>query len=101
LWYWCYKLLKISGFRETLDLGKYLGVPITGKAPKKRYFQYLADQVSSKLTTWKAKTLSFAERVTLAKSVLEAIPTYPMMMAAIPKHCLNNIYSKNTEVFLG
>jgi hypothetical protein len=85
------ELLNISGFRETMQLGKYLGVPITGKAPKRSDFQYLIDQVSSKLTAWKAKHMSFAGRVTLAKSVIEAIPVYPMMNSTIPVGCLNEI----------
>jgi hypothetical protein len=85
------RLLRISGFRETTQLGKYLGVPVTGKAPKRRDYQYLIDQVSTKLTSWKAKHLSFAGRITLAKAVIESIPVFPMMNAAIPKACLNEI----------
>jgi hypothetical protein len=41
---------------------------------------------------WKAKQLSFAGRVTLAKSVMEAIPIYPMMTNKIPKACLDDIH---------
>jgi hypothetical protein len=85
------KLLHMSGFRETCDLGKYLGVPLTGRAPKRTYYQYLIDQVSNKLAAWKARHLSFAGRVTLAKSVLEAVPIYPMMSSKIPKACLDEI----------
>lgn len=66
----------MSGFRETNVLGKYLGVPVTGKAPRKADYQYILDQVSSKLMAWKANQLSFAGRVTLAKSVIEAVPIY-------------------------
>jgi hypothetical protein len=43
------------------------------------------------MSNWKAKQLSFAGRVTLSKAIIEAIPTYPMMTAAIPKTCLNEI----------
>ncbi|PNX75251.1 ribonuclease H, partial [Trifolium pratense] len=85
------KLLRISGFKETSSLGRYLGVPLLGRAPKRNDFQYLVDQVETKLSGWKAKQLSFAGRVTLAKSVLEAIPIYPMMTTKIPKSCLNDI----------
>jgi hypothetical protein len=85
------KLLHMSGFRETCDLGKYLGVPLTGRAPKRTDYQYLIDQVSNKLAAWKARHLSFAGRVTLAKSVLEAVPIYPMMSSKIPKACLDEI----------
>ncbi|GAU12910.1 hypothetical protein TSUD_73970 [Trifolium subterraneum] len=46
---------------------------------------------SEKLSLWKATHLSFAGRVTLAKSVIEAIPIYPMMSSAVPKACLEDI----------
>ncbi|MCH81163.1 RNA-directed DNA polymerase (Reverse transcriptase), partial [Trifolium medium] len=77
-------LKRISGFRAALNLEKYLGVPLTGKAPKQIDFQYVINQLQNKLSTWKAKNLSFAGRVTLAKSVMEAIPIYPMMTTNIP-----------------
>ncbi|MCH95158.1 putative ribonuclease H protein, partial [Trifolium medium] len=69
------------------------GVPLTGRAPipKKEDYRYIIDQISTKLMAWKAKHLSFAGRVTLAKSVIEAIPIYPMMTAMIPKACINEI----------
>ncbi|GAU13938.1 hypothetical protein TSUD_262650 [Trifolium subterraneum] len=85
------KLLSMSGFRETNDLGKYLGVPLNGRAPKNAEYHYLIDQVKNKLSAWKAKQLSFAGRLTLAKSVLEAVPIYPRMTEKIPKACLDDI----------
>ncbi|WJX55356.1 Protein DETOXIFICATION 41 [Trifolium repens] len=85
------KLVQMSGFRESNQLGKYLGVPLKGRAPRREDFQYVIDQVSAKLTNWKAQHLSFAGRVTLAKSVIEAIPIYPMMTNKIPKSCLEEI----------
>jgi hypothetical protein len=39
------KLQQLSGFRETTSLGKYLGVPITGRAPRRSDYTYLIDQV--------------------------------------------------------
>jgi hypothetical protein len=81
-------LMQKSGFRETTHLGKYLGVPLTGNAARRTNFQYIIDQVSAKLTRWKSSQLSFAGRATLAKSVIEATPIYPMMTSLIPKGCL-------------
>jgi hypothetical protein len=68
------RLVQISEFREAVLLWKYLGVPLTEKAPRRSDFQFVLDQVNRKLTAWKAKNLSFAGRVTLAKSVIEGIP---------------------------
>jgi hypothetical protein len=85
------RLVQMSGFRETEQLGNYLGVPLTARAPRKDDFQYIIDQVSAKLANWKANQLSFAGRVTLAKSVIEAVPIYPMMTNRIPKGVLEEI----------
>jgi hypothetical protein len=95
------KLLQISGFKETNDFGKYLGVPLLGRAPKKTDYQYILDQVSAKLSAWKATHLSFAGRVTLAKSVIEAVPIYPMMAAKIPKFCLDEIQKMQRQFIWG
>lgn len=72
------KLLQISGFKETDHFGKYLGVPLSGKKLKKADY-YMVEQIFNKLASWKTNHLSFTGRVTLAKSVLQAIPIYPMM----------------------
>jgi hypothetical protein len=81
----------MSGFRGATNLGKYLGVPLNGRAPKRVDFQYLITHMQNKLAAWKAKNLSFAGRVTLAKSVMEAIPIYPMMTTNIPQLVLHEI----------
>lgn len=72
-------------------LGKYLGVPLTGRAPRKSDFHYLVNKVKSKLASWKAKQLSFAGKVTLVKSVIEAIPIYPMLSTCALNSCLKEI----------
>jgi hypothetical protein len=84
-------LVMMSGFTEATSLGKYLGVPLVGRAPKRSDYNYIINQVKTKLSAWKAKHLSFAGRVTLSKAVIEAIPVYPMMTVAIPKACLNEL----------
>ncbi|PNX81608.1 ribonuclease H [Trifolium pratense] len=81
----------MSGFSEATSLGKYLGVPLVGRAPKRSDYNYLINQVKMKLSTWKAKQLSLAGRITLSKAVIEAIPIYPMMTTSIPKACLHEI----------
>ncbi|PNX60026.1 hypothetical protein L195_g059982, partial [Trifolium pratense] len=81
----------MSGFTEASSLGKYLGVPLVGRTQKRSDYNYLINQVKMKLSAWKAKQLSFAGRVTLSKSVIEAIPIYHMITTAIPKACLNEI----------
>lgn len=84
-------LVSKSRFTEVSNLGKYLGVPLIGRAPKRADFQYLLEKIKKKLTGWKARPLSLAGRVTLAKSVIAAMAIYPMMAAAIPKGVLRDI----------
>jgi hypothetical protein len=84
---WC----KNPDLEKLRTLGSNLCVPLIGRSPRKSDFHYIIEQVSAKLAQWKANQLSFAGRVTLAKSVIEAIPIYPMMSMLLPKSCLDEI----------
>jgi hypothetical protein len=84
-------LTEQAGLKEMQRLGNYLGVPALGRAPKAQDFQYLVEKVKGRLAGWKAKQLSLAGRITLAKSVIQAIPIFPMMSMPIPKSCLKEI----------
>ncbi|PNX95340.1 hypothetical protein L195_g018531 [Trifolium pratense] len=48
-----------------------------------------------------ANHLSFAGRVTLAKSVIKAIPIYPMMTNKIPKNCIDEIQKMQLNFIWG
>ncbi|XP_058727202.1 uncharacterized protein LOC131598638 [Vicia villosa] len=85
------KLVHLSGYRETSNFGKYLGIPLSGKNLKRHDYNYIIEQISTKLASWKARNLSMAGRITLAKSVIEATPTYPMMTNILPKACIKEI----------
>lgn len=84
-------ILNASGIREIKSLGRYLGVPLLGHAPKKQDFTHLVEKVQDKLSGWKATQLSFAGRVTLSRAVIQAVPVYSMMTTPIPKSCLDDI----------
>ncbi|XP_019200243.1 PREDICTED: uncharacterized protein LOC109193865 [Ipomoea nil] len=87
------------GISETKDLGRYLGVPsIHGRVTCHTY-DGLLERIATRLEGWKAKTLSLAGRVTLAKSVLNAIPVYTMQTAALPKGICEEI-EKRTRRFI-
>ena len=49
------------------------------------------DNVRKKLSEWAAKSLSLAGRITLAKSVLLAIPSYAMQTTKLPSGLCNRI----------
>lgn len=76
---------RAAGIRLTSNLGKYLGVPLLHKAPTKATYDFILERTQKRLSSWKASTLSLAGRVTLAKSVVAALPSYCMQTMLIPK----------------
>lgn len=47
--------------------------------------------MKQRLSNWKARTLSFAGRVTLAKSVIQSMPTYVMQSSILPRTTCDEI----------
>ncbi|KAJ0483299.1 putative RNA-directed DNA polymerase [Helianthus annuus] len=62
----------------------YLGVPIGENMKKVKAWKSIIDRFNSRLSGWKANSLSFAGRVTLAKAVLGALPNYYLSMFKAP-----------------
>ncbi|XP_072052154.1 uncharacterized protein [Arachis hypogaea] len=86
-------LSEALGMRLTLNLGKYLGVPLLHGRTKTEDFQFIIDRMMSRLSTWKARNLSLAGRVTLTQSALTSIPTYIMQTMRIPLRVCDKIDS--------
>ncbi|CAE6176705.1 unnamed protein product [Arabidopsis arenosa] len=63
-----------SGIASTRELGRYLGMPILQKRINKDTYGEILEKMASRLSGWREKTLSFAGRLTLTRSVLTAIP---------------------------
>lgn len=95
------KLNQSSKYKAVGKFGKYLGVPLSGKKLGKKDFQYMVDQIASKLSFWKQNNLSLAGRITLAKSVIEEIPLYPMMTTKLPKTCIKEIHGMQCKFIWG
>lgn len=70
--------------KQTSSLGAYLGFPLLPRNPKHSDFEPLLENLNSKMAKWKTKTLTLAGRVTLAKSVLNVIPTHIMQCLVLP-----------------
>lgn len=60
-------------------------VPLFHGRKKIRDFDYILDMTSKHLDSCKAKYISFAGSVTLAQSVLSALPNYVMQSCLLPK----------------
>lgn len=72
------------GITCTKDLGRYLGFPLLHQRVTKQTFSFLLDKMRSKLSSWKANSLSFAGLVTLAQSSLASLPGYTMQACSLP-----------------
>ncbi|KAL9859811.1 putative RNA-directed DNA polymerase [Arabidopsis thaliana] len=81
----------VSGIASTCDLGKYLGMPVLQKRINKETYGELLEKISSKLSGWRERTLSFAGRLTLTKAVLTAIPVHSMSTIILPKSILTSL----------
>ena len=73
------------GVSETDNLGKYLGVLLLHNGISKQTYQNIIDTVDKQLSRWNASHLSLAGRITLAQSVLQAIPVYVMQTINLPR----------------
>ncbi|KAH9770764.1 putative ribonuclease H protein [Citrus sinensis] len=71
-------------FSITNNLGRYLGMPLLHDRVSKKTYQSIIDKIDQRLSGWAAKHLSVARRVTLAQSVLQAIPIYAMQTTYLP-----------------
>lgn len=78
-------IANIAGFQFTVDIGRYLGFPIFQKRVTKEDFNFIFDRINSRLADWKCKLLNKAGRLTLAQSVISAMPSYCMSQVWVPQ----------------
>ncbi|KAJ0445513.1 putative RNA-directed DNA polymerase [Helianthus annuus] len=63
----------------------YLGIPIGANMKRSIFWRPIVEKFKKKLSGWKARHLSLAGRVTLAKSVLGSLPSYFLSLFPAPK----------------
>lgn len=86
-------------FREVDNLGKYLGFPLRKTGRGHKDFDFIIDNVKSKLAGWKANCLSLAGRLILTKSVLDGIPNYYSQCVLLPERVHKEV-DKLSRAFL-
>ena len=70
---------------RTIDyIGTYLGMPIFISRCTAQSYQYLVDNIRSRIEGWQAKYLSMAGRATLIKAFVTSIPIYAMQTTLLP-----------------
>ncbi|XP_042059527.1 uncharacterized protein LOC121804041 [Salvia splendens] len=73
---WAADVASIEGFQQGSLSCTYLGVPIFRGWKKTNLFMFIQDKFSHKILCWCHRHLSFGGRLTLVKSILEAISVH-------------------------
>ncbi|KAL5543740.1 hypothetical protein UlMin_007524 [Ulmus minor] len=73
----------MMGFSYITPNSTYLGLPLF-RSSRIKDFNFLVEQLDSKLAGWKARTLSKAKKLILIKSIALAVPTYSMQTVKLP-----------------
>lgn len=71
-------MAKLFNISITKSFGKYLGFPITILKPKYSDYQFIIDNMTKKLASWKSNFLSMAGRTVLAISTLNTMENHIM-----------------------
>ncbi|GKA67646.1 hypothetical protein Tco_0767563 [Tanacetum coccineum] len=91
----------IFGCSTLIPPFQYLRVKIGAPMSRINSYKEVIDKVSSRLSKWKIKTLSCGGRLTLIKSVLNALPLYYMSLYKAPTVVLNELESIRRNFFNG
>jgi hypothetical protein len=75
--------IRTVGFKE-----KYLGLPVPDRRMKDGKFQPVKEKLKKKLSDYAEKYSSSGAKEALIKSVIHAIPTYPMNVFKFIEGCL-------------
>ncbi|GJS28729.1 putative RNA-directed DNA polymerase [Tanacetum coccineum] len=79
----------------------YLGLPIGANMSKAMNWKPIIDKFHKRLTTWKARNLSYGGRLTLLKSVLGALGTYFFSLFKAPKCVISYLEKLRRNFFWG
>ena len=76
-------------------------MPTLNTRVTRQIFSHITERVNKRLTSWKAKVLSTAGRMTLIQSTLSAIPYFAMQTAKLPRSLCGDIDRKNRSFLWG
>lgn len=76
----------------------YLGVPVGANMHVKKHWKPIVDKFKSKLSVWRASTLSFGGRLTLITSILGSLPTYFLSLLKAPEGIIDSLEKNQITV---
>ncbi|KAJ0572302.1 hypothetical protein HanLR1_Chr06g0199401 [Helianthus annuus] len=80
---------------------KHLGLQVGANMNLVKNWQPVVEIFKKRLAIWKAKTLSFGGKLTLIKSVLNALPTYYFSLYRAPECVINQLERLRREFLWG
>ncbi|KAI3804400.1 hypothetical protein L1987_25906 [Smallanthus sonchifolius] len=80
---------------------KFLGIEVGNKMNSSKAWDPIIRSIENRLSTWKAATLSIGGRVTLLKSIFDALPVYYFSLYKAPKMIIKKIESLRKSFFWG
>ncbi|GKF13056.1 hypothetical protein Tco_0050982 [Tanacetum coccineum] len=92
---------KIIGCSTFSSPFKYLGVKVGSSSSRNSFWDEVISKILSRLSKWKAKSLSIGGRFTLIKSVLTSLPLYFMSIYKAPMGVLHKLESIRRKFFNG
>lgn len=81
----------ILGVQTEDTSGRYLGLHSMVGRKKKEVLGFLKDKIMTRIKSWNNRFLSKAGSKILFKNVIQAMPTYAMMVFVLPKRMCNEI----------
>eukprot|EP00253_Pinus_taeda_P015299 PITA_15299 len=78
-------LSRLLGFKQGDLPTKYLGNILDYSSKRLKNWQGILNKLTNRMANWTFRTLNIAGRIVLVKSVLQAIPIYPLSSMAVPQ----------------
>ena len=85
------RMLDMTGFTKGSFPFRYLGIPICSKRISAAECEKIVERMCSRIKVWISRNMSFAERLTLVKSVLMTLQIYWAQIMILPKIVLKHI----------
>eukprot|EP00253_Pinus_taeda_P003838 PITA_03838 len=84
-------LTRMLGFKQGELPTKYLGNVLDFNSKRLKNWQGVLEKLKNRVANWTFRTLNIAGRIVLVKSMLQAIPIYPLSIMAVPQGVCSKI----------